>query len=337
MGELTNYEVNCGVSPQFKKLGRYAMAEYAILRVKKLKSEVTILGSMRHTFREQPTPNADPEKLTSNTLITATSTASGMQEFRSRLPEKVRKNAVLALEYLITASPEIMAGKSRDEQDRYLKDSLDWLKEKHGADNVFCAAIHRDETTPHLVAYVVPKDENGKLNCRKFLGERGALRQMQSDFADRVGRKHGLRRGIEGSKATHQTVSRYYSTIQNNEPESDSKNFFGIIRADAHESALSALRAFQAREKAIKNREQVLEQKISEADAAIEAKKTVELEAREDRQAKYRAEMERDRYKQQLDDLRGKYQVMDQARMDAIDEARRYRDLIPDNQRDLDL
>lgn len=313
------------------------MAEYAILRVKKLKTEVAVLGSMKHTFREQHTPNADPQKLASNTLIAATSTASGMQEFRSRLPEKVRKNGVLAIEYLFTGSPEAMAEKSRDEQDRYLQDSLEWLKEKHGADNVFCAAIHRDETTPHLVAYVVPKDEKGKLNCRKFLGERGALRQMQSDFADRVGRKHGLKRGIEGSKATHQAVSRYYSTIQNNEPERDSKTLFGNIHPDVHEKALNALSAFQSREKALKQRENVLERKTSEAEEAIKAKAIAELKAIEDRQARYRAEMERDSYKHQLDNLRKEYQVMDQARMDAIEESRRYRDLIPGDHRDLGL
>lgn len=313
------------------------MSDYAILRVKKLKTVVAIRGSMRHTFREQPTPNAEPERMASNTLMTAKSTEEGMENFRAILPEKVRKNAVLAIEYLITASPEVMAEKSKDEQDRYLNDSLEWLREKHGADNVFCAVIHRDETTPHLVAYVMPRDERGKLNCRKFLGERSALRQIQTDFADRVGKRHGLKRGIEGSKAKHQTVSRYYATIQKNAPESDSTTFFGNIRPDAHEGALNALRAFQEREKAIKNREQVLEQKISEAEGAIEAKESAELAAREDRQARYRVELERDRYKQQLDELREEYQVMDQARMDAIDEARHYRDLIPDNQRDLGL
>ncbi|WP_252513350.1 plasmid recombination protein [Acinetobacter nosocomialis] len=29
--------------------------------------------------------------------------------------------------------------------------------------------MHRDETTPHLVAYVVPIDSKGNLNCREFL------------------------------------------------------------------------------------------------------------------------------------------------------------------------
>jgi hypothetical protein len=313
------------------------MTEYAILRVKKLKTEVAILGSLRHTFREQPTPNADPDRLASNTLYGAESTAEAMKEFRSRLPKKVRKNAVLALEYLITASPEAMQGKSRSEQDSYLSDSLEWLREKHGSENVFCGAVHRDELTPHLAVYVMPKDDAGKLNCRKFLGDRGALRQMQTDFADRVGKRHGLRRGIEGSKARHQTVSRFYSTIQNNEPETASKTWLGNIKPEAHEEVKNALEALLKREKAMKHREQVLDRKISEADASIAEAQQAKVELREERQARYRAEMTRDDYKLKFESLVAEYKVMDQARMDAIDEMRHYRDLIPDNQRDFDL
>ena len=43
-----------------------------------------------------------------------------------------------------------------------------WLKDKHGSENVVGLSIHRDETTPHLVAYVVPIDEKGNLNARHF-------------------------------------------------------------------------------------------------------------------------------------------------------------------------
>ena len=43
-----------------------------------------------------------------------------------------------------------MASKSREEQDAYFRDALDWLKGRHGAENVVYAGIHRDETTPHL-------------------------------------------------------------------------------------------------------------------------------------------------------------------------------------------
>ena len=190
---------------------------FAILRVQKLKAAVSVRRSMKHAFREQDTPNADPERTLQNTHIGAQSVAEGMQKFNARLPDKVRKNGVLAIEYLITSSPEAMQVKNRREQDAYFSDALSWLKERHGAENVVYAGIHRDETTPHMYAYVVPLDDRGKLNCRHFLGGAKALSEMQSDFAENVGKVHGLERGIEGSKARHTTLKKYYAALARSE------------------------------------------------------------------------------------------------------------------------
>lgn len=187
--------------------------KYAILRTQKLKSAHAVRRSLMHAFREQETPNADPARKAENTHIGANSTVEALDRFNQAMPEKVRKNGVLAVEYLVTASPEAMQGKSREQQDRYFKDALKWLQGKHGAENVIYAGIHRDEITPHMYAYVVPKDENGKLNCRKFLGGAKALSEMQTDFYQKVGKSHDLERGIEGSKARHQRVKQFYAQI----------------------------------------------------------------------------------------------------------------------------
>lgn len=182
---------------------------FAILRTQKLKAAVAVRRSLKHAFRAQNTPNADPARLKENSHLGANSVEEAMKAFQNRLPEKIRKNGVLAIEYLITGSPDGMNSKSRRDQDAYFTDALAWLKERHGAENLIYAGIHRDETTPHLYAYVVPLDPQGKLNCRHFLGGAKALSQMQTDFAERVGQRHGLQRGIEGSKARHTTVRQY--------------------------------------------------------------------------------------------------------------------------------
>ncbi len=169
---------------------------------------------MKHAFREQNTPNADKERIVENTHFGANNIKEAIQCFNAALPDKVRKNAVLAVEYLVTASPEAMQGKSRQEQDVYFNDSLNWLRNKHGAENVVYAGIHRDETTPHMYAYIVPKDERGKLNCRSFYGEREALSKMQTDFFEKVGKQHGLERGLEGSRARHTEIRQYYARVQ---------------------------------------------------------------------------------------------------------------------------
>jgi hypothetical protein len=65
---------------------------------------------------------------------------------------------------------------------------------------VVAVSIHRDETTPHLIAYVVPLDEaTGKLNAKKWLGGRAKMSQMQSDFANQV-KSLGLERGLKDPK-----------------------------------------------------------------------------------------------------------------------------------------
>lgn len=187
--------------------------KYAILRIQKLKHPQAVRRSLAHAFREQDTPNADPNRISENTHINAKTGKEAIKAFNNLLPEKVRKNAVFAVEYLITASPEALNGKTRKDQDAYFVDALKWLHAKHGAENVFYAGIHRDETTPHMYAYVVPKDPNGKLNCRHFLGSSNALSEMQSDFIEKVGNKHGLERGIERSKARHTKIREFYSRV----------------------------------------------------------------------------------------------------------------------------
>lgn len=189
---------------------------FAIMRTQKLKSAVAVRGSLKHSYREQETPNADESRSNKNVvLVGANNSKEAMQDFRSKLPEKIRKNGVQCIELLITGSNEVMNNKSYDEQMAYFKDSLDWIADKFGGkENIINAGVHFDETTPHMYVYVVPLDENGKLNCRKFMGgTRDVMSKLQDSFADVVGKKHKLERGIKGSKAKHQSIAEYYKKI----------------------------------------------------------------------------------------------------------------------------
>ncbi len=194
-----------------KTSDRMCFMSYAILRTEKLKTMGNIAASLSHNYRNRPTPNADPYRTVNNEhdLKTAGQVMDGI---KNRLPEKTRSNAVLCVEYLITMSPDWLGLGTEKEAD-FFKRSLEWLKQRHGAENVISTSIHRDETTPHLVAYVVPIDLEGKLNAREFLGGRSKLSKMQTDFYNEV--KHlGLERGLEGSKAEHTTIKDFYAEIQ---------------------------------------------------------------------------------------------------------------------------
>lgn len=184
---------------------------YAILRTTKLKSFGEIGGSLAHTFRDRETPNADPTRTPLNAHWGARSSAEALAAIRGRLPEKHRSDAVLCIEYFVGRSPDW-----NGDDGAYFKQAREWLVERHGAQNVVSAHVHRDEKTPHMVAYVVPRDGDG-LNAKKWLGGKKVLSAMQTEFWELVGRQHHLDRGIEGSVARHQTVKEFYAAVDKTE------------------------------------------------------------------------------------------------------------------------
>lgn len=192
---------------------------YAIMRCKKIKTLGSFGGAMKHAFRTRETPNADPALKRSNQFYSdyAATSRKAMKALKDMLPEKIRKNGVIAVEYVFTASPDFFKNADDDVKEDFFNSSLNWLENKYGKDNVITAVIHNDETTPHLSAFVCPRI-NGKLNARGYIGGAAKLREDQTTFAAAV--QHlGLQRGIEGSKAKHQDIKTFYSRL--NEPVSD--------------------------------------------------------------------------------------------------------------------
>lgn len=130
---------------------------------------------------------------------------------------KIRRDAPVAIEYMITASPEAMArlSKQEQEQEQYFAESLNFVEARHGTRNRLSAVLHLDETTPHLHVLVFPERE-GKLDAKSFF-KLPALTAMQDEFAVKVGRQFGLERGVrltelleKGEKPhRHQSVAVY--------------------------------------------------------------------------------------------------------------------------------
>ena len=207
------------------------MSNFCIMRIKKLHSNSNVGGAISHHLRTRETDNADPELMKNNWVFpndyptdqngkTDKSVNADLQfrkdqqqkamaMYKKRLPEKVRKNGVRAVEFMMTVSPEVMQRKDFNAT-KYLNACSNWAREKFGKENVFFIAYHRDETTPHVSLLLTPIDENGKLNARKFFGGRDKMSALQDDFYNSVGKEFGLDRGIKGSKAKHQTIKSYY-------------------------------------------------------------------------------------------------------------------------------
>lgn len=221
---------------------------FCILRIAKHSSLGTVGASAQHTFRERPTLNADSALTHKNATVGTVGAANVVTAVCDRLKlanTKAAVKPVLCLEYLVTASPE--AFKQHGgwlDQAGYFNAALKWIRERHGADNVVCANLQLDETSPHLVVYVVPLVEHpGKtrkrsvivgtnpdgskrretrefsepghvsLSANHFTAGAAAMSAMQTEFHQVVAKPYGLNRGIEGSKAKHSTVKAYYRAV----------------------------------------------------------------------------------------------------------------------------
>ncbi len=230
------------------------MANYAIMRCKKLTGMGSVASALQHCYRERETPNANAERTPENYCSVSKSTDQAMGRVRELLPEKRRKDAVLAVEYVMTASPEWWKEATPRQQAEFFARSEQWLENKYGKDRVVAAVVHRDEATPHLSAFVVPLTQDGRLSAKEFIGGRSKMRDDQSTYAESV-KKLGLERGIEGSRATHQTVQHYYESINRGtrsqvsiSPEALEPRVLrkGIFTKDVEDQAAIAKRLSQA-------------------------------------------------------------------------------------------
>jgi hypothetical protein len=204
---------------------------FAIPRIKKISSMGAIRNAAGHHYRTLVpgdrfggVPNADPDRRHLNAIDGPRTALEAVEAVRALLPEKdrsgrkIRKDAVRILEYMVTASPDF-AG----DWDAYLEKAIDYVKQRHGAQNVVLAAIHRDEKTPHAHVWAVPIDEDGFLCAKTWMGSNkgktGAqkLRDFWTDFAANVGAHFGLERGRERTRGQpvkrHEPIQQYYSRM----------------------------------------------------------------------------------------------------------------------------
>lgn len=133
---------------------------------------------------------------------------------------KIRKDAVTHFNLILSGSHETMTEMLANDIKngthntvQWAADNWFWLAERAGgAENIVTFNVHCDETTTHIQATIVPM-YNGRLNGKKFVDGSADMTSLRSDHAERVGKKWGLERGVEGSKAEHQTLRQFYRDL----------------------------------------------------------------------------------------------------------------------------
>ena len=205
-------------------------SSYAIARVgKRFKTDTQIAACGQHNSRTQETPNADINKSANNECFVGDNDKSLVQLVRDRIGnnggKKIRtsadpkQSAVLAFELMLSASPEYFrpdepgaAGEwPANKLTAWEQSSARWLKDRYG-DNIVRATFHRDESTPHIHAVIVPMNEKGHLNARDYVGDRVKLAALQDSYAEAM-KPLGLSRGIRGSKVQHEQIKDYYKSV----------------------------------------------------------------------------------------------------------------------------
>ena len=182
------------------------------------------LGVARHHNREIdcPTATGDP---TTNKAFGYSASHAAAERVRERLQQieavsprhKVRKNQAVALEYMITGSPEAM--KDSKKAIAYLNAAKKWIEKRHGKGNIVAAYFHGDETTKHLHIICIPvHPETGKLSAGYFVDGREKMVALQTDFFEEVGGLYGLSRGLEKSKAKHMPVRDFWAKVSQPTP-----------------------------------------------------------------------------------------------------------------------
>ena len=157
----------------------------------------------------------------------------------------VRKDAVLGVELMLSASaeyfrptePEKWGSYEQERVDQWLKSTTEFLEKKYGKSRIVEITLHLDEATPHIHAIILPlvlKEKKKRrtkeqiknevegdtykaltLDAKEYFNS-DALVKLQTDYANALSHL-GIKRGIHGSKAKHNKVQNYYGLV--NAPE----------------------------------------------------------------------------------------------------------------------
>ncbi len=206
-----------------------------------------------HIERKVIPDNANPTRTHLNMqLVTYPDGVNGRDEAIAHrlqtagIKRKITNDQVRVVRIVMSGTHEdMMAIYEKGKLGEWCQDSIRYLYDTFGRENVVSAHLHMDEKTPHIHASIVPivtgerrkaqkEQKNGK---RKYRKKANAVRLCADDLFNRqtlisyhdgyaeVMAKYGLQRGVRGSEARHTTTTQYYRELKkmNNALEIESK------------------------------------------------------------------------------------------------------------------
>jgi hypothetical protein len=246
---------------------------FAIHRAgRKIRAWSQVAHVSSHNARERETWNADPEKRQENEVLIGTGDLAvdmkSVMECAGIDPARKRKNGVLAMEFLYTASPDYFTdwkGARDPKRTAEWRDAaLKHIKETFGEHRIANATLHLDEKTPHVHVCVVPihtyqrklwpprsKDPSKQrppqlpktvttLSAFSVFGSREQFRARQTAYAEAM-KPLGLSRGLSRSKRKHKSMKEFYASEASNRQDFYTAKIKLIKRAKELEDVATSL------------------------------------------------------------------------------------------------
>ena len=201
---------------------------YAIIRNEKL-TRAESYGAYVHNDRKaknHSNKDIDPTRTHLNFYCKENETTY-IREFDKMKKEynlqgNLRKNSIIMCQMMITSDNEFFKKIGLEETKRYFIESYKFVcnYKNLGERNIISAAVHLDETTPHMHLVFIPvihtKDEQGnavdKICARDFWRGRDSYRKLQNAYYEYVTRKgFELERGLpkEETNREHYTIQEF--------------------------------------------------------------------------------------------------------------------------------
>lgn len=165
--------------------------QYAILRHGKIKAPL-MGAAVAHNNRTSKLEkcNIDATLTPLNQVLKMEGTvAERLANKLKTLTTKVRKDAVVAVELMLSASPEWFDGLTTDRTAlnqhpkfrQWANSAMQWARQEFGQ-NIIDVALHMDESSPHMHVLAVPLTKDGRL-CAKEVLARSELTRRQDSYA----------------------------------------------------------------------------------------------------------------------------------------------------------
>lgn len=207
-------------NPFNKPVAHIAIEKYKLGDTNK-KNE--IINKSKHNFRLDNSQPMNPEKTAENVILidakkyphityegevihTNDGEVASDYNFLKDVEDRIasynispRKDAVAAVGIVMEVTGGFGNLPKNFDLDKWTKDSMDWLEQTWGKENILSATLHVDEYTPHIHAILTPITEDGRLCCKDWLPSPESFSNMQKEYYQAV-KQEGIEQCKSGMK-----------------------------------------------------------------------------------------------------------------------------------------